>query len=377
MVRENSSTWQPYYIGRDYLGSITHVISAGGAVQQELSYDAWGNLRDPKNHDLLSQDHQPDLFLGRGYTGHEHLAFCGLINMNARLYEPAVGRFLSPDPYIQDATNTQNYNRYTYCLNNPLKYTDPSGEIVWFVVPIIYFVVYAGIEYGTQVYHNYQASKQMEALGYDPMSKKDMWFGRIDFFDVAFNGVGGAVSALVPVAAPWIMYGTPVITNAFNWYGDGTTQNVFDGSIPLGQYAFNTISEEVSLYATNVIKTGLATSQKDICNPANHTKYFSKEILGKQITGRSIEDVIQQGVASWADYSIKATKYPEFNPDRLYKDGLPVFPQTPNIPNPPILPPYNPEFPRYNKVWGNNRNNTGTINNDLEKYLRLTLRPVK
>ncbi|GHV44568.1 hypothetical protein FACS1894180_6070 [Bacteroidia bacterium] len=131
MVRENSSTWQPYYIGRDYLGSITHVISAGGAVQQELSYDAWGNLRDPKNHDLLSQDHQPDLFLGRGYTGHEHLAFCGLINMNARLYEPAVGRFLSPDPYIQDATNTQNYNRYSYCLNNPLKYTDPTGMYVY------------------------------------------------------------------------------------------------------------------------------------------------------------------------------------------------------------------------------------------------------
>ncbi|GHV44584.1 hypothetical protein FACS1894180_6110 [Bacteroidia bacterium] len=101
MVRENSSTWQPYYIGRDYLGSITHVIRTSGTVQQELSYDAWGNLRDPKNHDLLSQDHQPDLFLGRGYTGHEHLAFCGLINMNARLYEPAVGRFLSPDPYIQ------------------------------------------------------------------------------------------------------------------------------------------------------------------------------------------------------------------------------------------------------------------------------------
>jgi len=73
---------------------------------------------------------EPALFLGRGYTGHEHLQQFGLINMNARLYDPALGRFLSPDPYIQSPDFTQNYNRYSYCLNNPFKYTDTSGESV-------------------------------------------------------------------------------------------------------------------------------------------------------------------------------------------------------------------------------------------------------
>ncbi len=48
--------------------------------------------------------------------------------MNGRLYDPVVGRFLNPDPYVQDPGFTQNYNRYSYCLNNPLKYTDPSGQ---------------------------------------------------------------------------------------------------------------------------------------------------------------------------------------------------------------------------------------------------------
>ena len=38
-------------------------------------------------------------------------------------------RFLSPDPFIQDMTNPDNFNRYAYCLNNPLKYTDPSGYV--------------------------------------------------------------------------------------------------------------------------------------------------------------------------------------------------------------------------------------------------------
>jgi hypothetical protein len=49
--------------------------------------------------------------------------------MNGRVYDPLIGQFLSPDNYIQDPTFTQNYNRYTYCLNNPLKYVDPSGYV--------------------------------------------------------------------------------------------------------------------------------------------------------------------------------------------------------------------------------------------------------
>ncbi|MDD5508399.1 MAG: hypothetical protein PHD25_08750 [Bacteroidales bacterium] len=47
--------------------------------------------------------------------------------MNGRVYSPWLGRFLSPDPYVQVPENRQSYNRYSYCLNNPLKYTDPAG----------------------------------------------------------------------------------------------------------------------------------------------------------------------------------------------------------------------------------------------------------
>ncbi len=52
----------------------------------------------------------------------------GLINMNGRLYDPISSRFLSPDNFVQQPWNSQNFNRYSYCLNNPLKYNDPSGE---------------------------------------------------------------------------------------------------------------------------------------------------------------------------------------------------------------------------------------------------------
>ena len=44
-------------------------------------------------------------------------------------YDPLLGRFLSPDNYVQEPFNTQNLNRYSYCLNNPVKYTDPDGNV--------------------------------------------------------------------------------------------------------------------------------------------------------------------------------------------------------------------------------------------------------
>ncbi len=69
----------------------------------------------------------------RGFTMHEHLSAFKLINMNGRMYDPVMSRFLSPDPIIQFPENSQSYNSYSYVLNNPLKFTDPSGfALDWF-----------------------------------------------------------------------------------------------------------------------------------------------------------------------------------------------------------------------------------------------------
>ena len=128
------STWQVVYVLRDNLGSITHVVDTTGVVLQETGFTAWGQLRDPQTGAVYGTDVHPELLLGRGYTGHEHLPWFGLINMNARLYDPSVGRFLSPDPIVQAPDNTQNFNRYSYCMNNPLKFTDPDGEFFIFTI---------------------------------------------------------------------------------------------------------------------------------------------------------------------------------------------------------------------------------------------------
>ena len=114
-----------YYICKDRQGSITALIRQDQSVAEKFSYDAWGRRRNPAN--WADFNVKTPRLISRGYTGHEMLDAFGLINMNGRIYDPVIGRVLSPDNYVQDATNTQSYNRYSYCLNNPLRYSDPSG----------------------------------------------------------------------------------------------------------------------------------------------------------------------------------------------------------------------------------------------------------
>lgn len=63
----------------------------------------------------------------RGFTGHEMVDGTGVIHMNGRIYDAALGRFLQPDPLVQSPDNAQSWNAYTYVFNNPLAYTDPTG----------------------------------------------------------------------------------------------------------------------------------------------------------------------------------------------------------------------------------------------------------
>jgi len=116
-----------FFIHKDHLGSYETITDESGVVVEKFSFDAWGRRR---NADTWNHDENPKQFLfDRGFTQHEHLDLFGLINMNGRVYDPWLGSFLSPDPKLQSPQNSQNYNRFSYALNNPLKYIDPSGYL--------------------------------------------------------------------------------------------------------------------------------------------------------------------------------------------------------------------------------------------------------
>ncbi len=198
-VKVNTGTPVIYYILRDHLGSITHVVKASDLTYKEYSFDAWGRRRSANdwNYTLDAGDHP--LFAGRGFTGHEHLPEFNLINMNGRLYDPVLGRFLSPDNYIQIPDNTQNFNRDTYALNNPLVYTDPDGE--WFfsllfppAAPVLIFVDAflwgATIDYTSQVVDNISIQKSMG----QKINWGDALWNQIDFVDAGVSGLTDAAT---------------------------------------------------------------------------------------------------------------------------------------------------------------------------------------
>jgi RHS repeat-associated protein len=68
------------------------------------------------------------IFTDKLFTGQREMAGLGIYHYGARFYSPKLGRFLSPDTIVPGYTNPQAYNRYSYVLNNPLRYIDPSGH---------------------------------------------------------------------------------------------------------------------------------------------------------------------------------------------------------------------------------------------------------
>ena len=126
-IRVNDATGDNVsYVHKDHLGSIQCLTTDAGALAQEMSYDAWGNRRDPNGWSVYANA-PAGLITDRGFTGHEHIDLFDLVNMDGRVYDPVIGRFLSADPVIQDPENLQSLNRYSYCMNNPLSLSDPSG----------------------------------------------------------------------------------------------------------------------------------------------------------------------------------------------------------------------------------------------------------
>jgi RHS repeat-associated protein len=141
-LKVTGAATQTRYFHKDHLGSIVALTDETGAVVERNSFDAWGQRRTPFGQDdplypglsITSQ-------ITRGYTGHEQLDSVGLVHMNGRIYDPVIGKMLSPDPNIQFPYDGQSYNRYSYVQNNPLSLTDPTGFFLDTVLDVVSLAV--------------------------------------------------------------------------------------------------------------------------------------------------------------------------------------------------------------------------------------------
>jgi RHS repeat-associated protein len=222
VVQDAGGNKQLQYLYTDYLGSLLLSTDENGNPLFEQNFDAWGNHRDPNTWQAQPGTSQPSLG-DRGYTFHEHLPQFALIKMNGRMYDPVLGRFLSPDPYVQAPTNTQSYNRYSYVLNNPLKYTDPSGEII--VLPAVAVGAILGVVMGAT---SYAASVAITG---------SQWNWGAFSMSVLGGAVTGGILGLVSPASVSVFLTGQGLANA----AAGGVLGVFapSYSIPMGEWSIN------------------------------------------------------------------------------------------------------------------------------------------
>ena len=107
-----------HWLGADHLGGTIRVLDSSFTALDGMRYKPFGEDRDTGSS--LNTD--------RKFTGQTEDEAAGLYWYASRAYDPAIGRFVSPDAVVPAPGNPQSLNRYSYVYNNPLKYTDPSGH---------------------------------------------------------------------------------------------------------------------------------------------------------------------------------------------------------------------------------------------------------
>jgi RHS repeat-associated protein len=115
---------EPQWILGDHLGSTSKIVSYSGTETGGEWYKAWGEIR--RQTGTIPTNYQ--------YTGQYNQIIIGLYYYGARWYDPALSRWTQPDSQIPDPSKSKDFDRYSYSLNNPLRYSDPGGHRVWDVV---------------------------------------------------------------------------------------------------------------------------------------------------------------------------------------------------------------------------------------------------
>ncbi len=117
-AEEAGSGTQSYYYLYNAHGDVTSLLDMEGNIVVSYDYDAFGNIK--------GQNGTADNPIR--YAGYQYDEESGLYYLNARYYDSVTARFLTEDTYTGKKNDPLSLNLYTYCSNNPIKYTDPSGH---------------------------------------------------------------------------------------------------------------------------------------------------------------------------------------------------------------------------------------------------------
>jgi len=117
MLARKDAAGNKFYYHPDHLGSTVVVTKQDGSLEERIQYEPYGLPRQPS--DELYQ-----------FTNQEWSGELGIYDYGARQYNPVLKRFLQADTILQNPYSPQTLNRYSYVLNNPQRYTDPTGHAI-------------------------------------------------------------------------------------------------------------------------------------------------------------------------------------------------------------------------------------------------------
>ena len=243
IIKEGSKI-TPYFAYSDQLGSILTLTDTTGNIIGAQNFDAWGRQRNPNNWSYNSIPSNP-VWLYRGFTGHETLQSFNLINMNGRIYDPTVGRMLSPDIYVALDGSTQGYNRYGYANNNPLIYRDANGDFVW-LIPLIGAAINI-VNNWSSITSAFHEGGVLSAVG------TGLEFGAVGAVSSTIQAfappvIGGAVSGALTGAANALISGNPS-----SMFSEGVSGAISGGFAGYGSKYLGGVASKISNWATGSI----------------------------------------------------------------------------------------------------------------------------
>lgn len=121
-IENNGMDTTTHTIHTDHLGSTSVVTDEDGVMVELLDYNPYGTERSSWGSGDSGAAASQKTYIGAYSDSETNLSY-----LNARYYDPTIGRFLSQDPWFGDLANPQSLNKYSYAENNPVKFTDPTG----------------------------------------------------------------------------------------------------------------------------------------------------------------------------------------------------------------------------------------------------------
>jgi RHS repeat-associated protein len=318
-----------YFTETDHLGSIIGLLRTDGTVQEQYSYDPWGRRRNPV--DWSYNNVSTTFLIDRGFTGHEHLDKLGLINMNGRIYDPVLGRFLSADPVIQSPYFSQSFNGYSYCFNNPLKYIDPSGYSAYNAYYSYIEAQYQGyggtyFEFSKQYFSDFLDNRGFQnnddngnwIIGSAPKTYTYTWQERVypplpagkETWDPVWKAI---VIPEVPIAPPQYITHTTTITEYFYFQKESRFNNSLD-NISKTQSTGTIINTSLNI-ATNQDIPGIEPKFR----PKGYNPSIEADVAKALKVSNKIVRIVGKplGLISVAEHGIRASQ--AFNNDQFWK----------------------------------------------------------